>query len=135
MHIWRFWLFCLAGSLLVLVGGCGRSGMWSFTLENHSMEHYLNVNVAFRDEVCPTPSGGDGFGPAGRVHMGVTGRMPDAVDVSFTTKDGLAHKVHVLIPDAAHKPGVGNTPPVVFLIIESRDKVTAADIDPESGLR
>src|SRR5512146_341234 len=101
--------------------GCGRSGRWSFELENHSAERFSNVVLSCDGRSWPLP--GDGGGG-----MGVNGDIPEALGISFTDKDGGRHDVRVTIPsNLPRRSGI----PHVWLVIEGRDRVTAYASDPE----
>jgi hypothetical protein len=123
MNLARFLLYSLTA---LSVAACGRSAphgprVWSFWLENHSGETFSNVAVIYRGETWAV-LGDSGGG------MSVVGELPTALDVTFTDRDGGHHKVHVSVPPI---PSSGSKAPLVYLVFEARDKVTAYASNPE----
>jgi hypothetical protein len=103
------------------------SGIWRYTVVNQSTENFSDMTVAFEDrsDACDVHEPGD-------VDDGMyTGRMPAAISVGFTSKDGKRHQIHLTIPppQPPHDRKYYQYPDIC-LMIESRDKIIATYKDP-----
>ena len=129
----RFLLLCSIGCLLVMTSGCAWAAgtLWGYTLENHSAETFLNVEVARAGKLRPLGPGSYVFpsGAGGGDLVGVIGQMPKAVTITFASKDKRQHRIYVLIPP--RPGGYGSESPHIYFVVLSRCKAIATWKDPE----
>ncbi len=125
MSVARVLLVCAIGCLLVMTSGCGRAAysMWDYTVENFGGEAGSDLVVAYPGQAWPLGDLGYSVG------MGVVGQMPQAVTISFTSKDKRRHRIYVVIPP--RPGGYGSETPSIYFVVLSRCKAVATWKDPE----
>ena len=132
MSVTRFLLVCAIGCLLAMTSGCGRAAgmLWGYTLENQSAETFLNVKVARSGQLRPMGPGSYVFpsGAGGGDLVGVIGQVPQAVAISFTSKDSRHHRLYVAIPP--RPSGYGSESPHIYFVVLSRCRAIATWKDP-----
>jgi hypothetical protein len=97
---------------------------------NHSGEPFTDVVVSYPGDTWPLGAVSSGIG--GSSIGGLTGKIPDAVDLSLTSKDGMRHKIHVVIPpQPATKWGDPPNWCHWYLVILSRYQAIATWQDPD----
>ena len=133
MSLTRFLSLCSFGCLLVMASGCAwaTGAPWGYTLENHSAETFLNVEVARSGQLRSLGPGSYVFpsGAGGGDLVGVIGQVPQAVTISLTSKDGKHHRLYVAIPQ--RPGGYGSESPHIYFVVLSRCKAIATWKDPE----
>ena len=132
--IMRFLLLCCIGYLLATASGCAWAAvkLWGYTLENHSAETVLNVEVARAGQLRPLGPGAYVFpsGAGDGDYVGVIGQIPEAVNISFTSKDKRHHRVYVVIPP--RPGGYGSESPNIYFVLLSRCSAIATWQNPDT---
>jgi hypothetical protein len=116
-----------------MTSGCAWAAgtLWGYTLENHSVETFLNVEVARAGKLRPLGPGSYVFpsGAGGGDLVGVIGQVPQAVTISFTSKDRRHHRLYVAIPP--RPGGYGSESPHIYFAVLARCKAIATWKNPE----
>jgi hypothetical protein len=116
-----------------MTSGCAWAAgtLWGYTLENQSAETFLNVEVARAGTLRPLGPGSYVFpsGAGGGDLVGVVGQVPQAVAISFASKDRRHHRLYVAMPP--RPGGYGTEPPHIYFVVLSRCKAVATWKNPE----
>ena len=123
MKVVRVVLLCSLGCMLAMASGCGRSAsaFWGCTYMNLGGETFSNVVISFSRQRWEL---GDDFrGGGAEKYMGVIGRMPKAVDIGVTSKDGRRHHIYLVVP--RRPTWYRHRTSRIYLITESRCRAIA----------
>lgn len=123
MKVVRVVLLCSLGCMLAMASGCGRSAsaFWGCTYMNLGGETFSNVVISSSRQRWEL---GDDFrGGGAEKYMGVIGRMPKAVDIGVTSKDGRRHHIYLVVP--RRPTWYRHRTSRIYLITESRCRAIA----------
>ncbi len=114
---------CFLVWMLATACGCERSAFafWGCSYMNLGGETFSDVVISYGHHRWEL---GDDFrGGGAETYMGVVGRMPRAVDIGVTSKDGRRHHIYVVVP---RRPAwYRHRTSRIYLVTESRCRAIA----------